>query len=82
MIKTFEEFKEEILSQLPSRPHNWRKGQFVFNYIDAEYNIARHVQFTEKIDCFYNDDNIDDFIIASYRVLKEQHSDRLTKDEE
>lgn len=82
MIKTFEEFKEEILSQLPSRPHNWRKGQFVFNYIDYYYSIARYVQFTENIDCFHDDGDIDSFIIACYRILREQHTDRLIKDEE
>lgn len=82
MIKTFEEFKEEILSQLPSRPCDWREGQFVFNYIDSEYNIARYVQFTENVDCFYEDTNIDSFIITSYRILREQHPDRLTRDEE
>lgn len=64
-----EDFKKEIISAMEKRPKNWRKGQFVFNYIDENYGVARLVQFEKHIDCFYNDDNINDFIDASYDVL-------------
>lgn len=36
---TLEELKKEIFS-VPQPPY-WRKGQFVFNYIDQIYGIAR-----------------------------------------
>ena len=35
---------------------------FVFNYIDQIYGVARDVQFKDNIDCFYNDDKIDEFL--------------------
>ena len=73
--------KEELLSKIrPSkRPEYLRKGQYIFNWIDANYqypiygdsfneeaysSIAREVQFIDKIDCFYDDSKIDDFIDA------------------
>jgi hypothetical protein len=57
---TLEELKKEIFS-VPQPPY-WRKGQFVFNYIDKIYDVARDVQFKDNIDCFYNDDKIDEFL--------------------
>lgn len=44
------------------KPKSWREGQFVFNYIDANYGVARAVQFEDRVDCFFRDDKIDDFI--------------------
>ena len=55
-----EELKKEIFSI--SQPPQWRKGQFVFNYIDQIYGVARDVQFKDNVDCFYNDDKIDEFL--------------------
>lgn len=57
---TLEELKKEIYS-VPQPPY-WRKGQFVFNYIDKIYDVARDVQFKDNVDCFYNDDKIDEFL--------------------
>ena len=57
---TVEELKKEI-SEIEF-PKNWRKGQSVFNYIDAVYGVARNIQFEYRIDCFYNDKYIDDFL--------------------
>jgi hypothetical protein len=57
---TLEELKKEIYS-IPQPPY-WRKGQFVFNYIDKIYDVARDVQFKDNVDCFYNDDKIDEFL--------------------
>lgn len=60
---TFEELKKEVnTSLLNSKPNNWRDGQFVFNYIDAIYGVARYVQFERNVDCFYSDSKIDEFI--------------------
>ena len=64
---TAEELKQEITSN--KFPASWRKGQSVFNYIDRVYGVARKVQFEDNIDCFYNDDSIDDFINASIKYI-------------
>lgn len=71
-IKEFklEDFRTEVLSALESKPEKWRDGQFVFNYIDATYGVARHVQFVEGVDCFYDDAQIDEFIVRSYKEIK------------
>jgi hypothetical protein len=69
-MKTFEEFRTEILDYAYNRrPLEWRLGQAVFNYIDKYYNVARRVQFIDKVDCFHNDELIDQFILLSYRQL-------------
>jgi hypothetical protein len=62
---TKEELKDEIQKAFENKPKNWRDGQFVFNYIDAVYGVARIVQFKDGVDCFYRDENIDDFISHS-----------------
>lgn len=68
---TLEEFKKEVLTAMEGRPEWCRKGQFVFNYIDEVYHVARTVQFKSRVDCFHNDNNIDAFIECAYRYLKE-----------
>ena len=57
-----EDLKKEIDEMIKSKPSNWRDGQFVFNYINAEYGVARDVQFIDKVDCFFIDEKIDEFI--------------------
>jgi hypothetical protein len=59
---TFDDLKNEVMTAMENKPKQWRKGQFVFNYIDEVYGIARHVQFVDKVDCFYLDDQIDSFL--------------------
>ena len=62
---TSTELKVEVLKAMENKPKEWRKGQFVFNYIDEHYApVARQVQFKDGIDCFYRDDMIDQFIDA------------------
>ena len=63
---TREEFKAEIKQCIDYRPIGWRKGQAVYNYIDGHYNVARKVQFFDHVDCFYNDEVIDDFVELAY----------------
>lgn len=59
------ELKVEVLKAMENKPKEWRKGQFVFNYIDEHYApVARQVQFRDGIDCFHRDDMIDQFIDA------------------
>ena len=64
---TVEEIKKEI-SEIEF-PKNWRKGQSVFNYIDNVYGVARTIQFKYGIDCFYNDDNIDEFLNKAVEII-------------
>jgi hypothetical protein len=67
---TFEEFRDEVLTAMENKPNNWRDGQFVFNYIDEKYGVARSVQFIDGVDCFYVDSKIEDFITRSYEYIK------------
>ena len=66
-----DEFRAEVLTAMQKKPKEWRDGQFVFNYIDEVYGVARSVQFVEGVDCFYDDKKIDDFIDRSYMLLYE-----------
>lgn len=70
---TLEKFIKQVserVSQTRS-PHE-RLGQAVFNYTERTFGeVARQVQFEDRIDCFYNDDAIADFLCAVY--------DRLSK---
>ena len=66
---TVEELKKEI-SEIEF-PQNWRKGQSVFNYIDNVYGIARTIQFKWGIDCFYNDNNIDEFLNKAVEIIND-----------
>ena len=66
-----DEFRAEVLTAMLKKPKEWRDGQFVFNYIDEVYGVARSVQFVEGVDCFYDDKKIDDFIDRSYMLLYE-----------
>ena len=54
--------KEEVMTALKDKPKEWRDGQFVFNYIDRHYGVARTVQFKDGVDCFFGDEYIDSFI--------------------
>ena len=67
---TLEVFRNEVLTAMDSKPKNWRDGQFVFNYIDEKYGVARSVQFIDGVDCFYDDSKIEDFISRSYEYIK------------
>lgn len=68
---TIEELKNQIFST--PKPPQWRKGQFVFNYIDEIYGIARDIQFKDNVDCFYNDDKIDEFLECAIKRLKDEN---------
>lgn len=63
---SLKKFKDNIEEGIKNYPTYWRKGQKVFNFIDENYGVARAVQFEDRIDCFYNDNNIKDFINAAY----------------
>ena len=67
---TYNEFLTDIMNLVQECPKCWRKGQSVFNIIDSKYHVARDVQFIDNIDCFYNDEQIEPFLIAAYKRLK------------
>ena len=73
---TLEDFRAEVLTAMEDRPQDWRKGQFVFNYINEKYRVARYVQFIDGIDCFYNDDKIEAFITRCYETMMSAESYR------
>lgn len=67
----FEELRREIIEAMKDKPRYIREGQFVFNYIDEKYGVARDVQFQDNIDCFYDDSQINTFIAkATQRIGK------------
>ena len=71
-MKTFEELKNEVMTEAQNRPSYIRLGQFVFNYIDSIYGVARQVQFDDKVDCYYLDKNIDEFLICALKRINEK----------
>lgn len=64
---TVDELRKEIYSH--EKPKEWREGQFVFNMVSELYGVARIVQFDYGVDCFYNDDKIEEFLIRSVEVI-------------
>lgn len=64
-----ENFKKAILEGLKNKPKELRDGQYVFNYINEHYDVARTVQYVDGIDCFYNDNEIDKFIEVCYERI-------------
>lgn len=69
-MKTFEKFQNEVLGWVNNcKPEEWRYGQAVFNYIDSIYSVARDVQFLDGVDCYYNDNAIDQFILLSWKRI-------------
>lgn len=67
---TLNQFISDVMSLTEECPKCWRAGQSVFNIVNAKYGVARDVQFIDGIDCFYNDEQIESFLIAAYKRLK------------
>lgn len=66
---TVEELKKEVMTKSINKPKSWRLGQFIFNYIDEKYGVSRIVQFNDKVDCFYDDKNIDNFLFHAVKYI-------------
>lgn len=66
-------FAEDVMDFVKNKPDNWRDGQAAFNYIDGKYHVAREVQFEDKVDCFYDDGKIDEFIDKSFDRLSPEY---------
>ena len=68
------ELKLEVMKAMLHKPKEWRDGQFVFNYIDKVYNVARYVQFKDGVDCFHRDDKINEFIEKCVNQINKQNA--------
>ena len=67
--KDFEKFKSEIMRNVTKQHPFIRKGQAVFNIVEGLYEVSREVQFEDKIDCFFDDNKIDDFLKATWNRI-------------
>lgn len=72
---TLREFLEEIDVALLDREPHIREGQFVFNYIDKHYGVARDVMEYDGVDCYYKDIEIIKFINCAYRRIENNERD-------
>jgi hypothetical protein len=61
------EFELPIWEEVNKRPSFIRRGQAVFNATEEIYGVAREVQFIDRIDCFYDDSQIEAFLKAAYQ---------------
>jgi len=72
---TYDKFIATIWEVVYTYPKNWRQGQKVFNACEELFgSIARDVQFKDKIDCFYDDSKIDEFIAAVWERLENDNN--------
>lgn len=69
---TQEEFICAVYEAINNRPTCWRKGQACFNFIESKYHVGRIVQFDRHVDCFYNDNAIDEFVQLAWEEVKEK----------
>lgn len=78
----YREFVKQIWDAVEECPNNWRKGQKVFNVMEALYgDVARQVQFINHVDCFYDDKQIEPFIDQCWiRVFSKEHPIPLRED--
>jgi hypothetical protein len=70
-METFEDFRSGVFRFVENKPKAWRDGQAVFNYINDTYGVARDVQFGKNVDCFFDDNKIEDFIREAYDIYVE-----------
>ena len=70
---TLEKLRNEVFTAMQSKKPAWyRKGQFVFNYIDFEYGVCKEVIQRYGVNCFYEDDHIDRFLEACVAIINEK----------
>ena len=80
--KTFEEFTQQVEDGILYYPNDWRYGQKVFNYVDMKFgDVARLVQAINGVDCFYNDDAVEPFLIRAFERIYSDLTDCSDKDE-
>lgn len=68
---TLSEFVNKI-TQIAERDRKFypelRLGQAIFNAVDRYVGVARKVQFDCGIDCFYNDNKIEEFLDKCWEI--------------
>jgi hypothetical protein len=73
---TLREFKEDIYEALAKKPRQYRKGQFVFNYIDKKYErLASEAKRVFDVDCYYDDVEIYPFIVRCWQILPQKYKE-------
>lgn len=72
------EFELPIWNEVNKRPSFIRRGQAVFNATEEIYGVAREVQFKDRIDCFYDDSQIEAFLDAAYNIYRHYAEQVLT----
>ena len=70
----YEDFESILWTKVSTAPKEWRKGQAVFNIIDEVWGVAREVQFIDGVDCFYDDNKIDEFVAKSWERIEERYN--------
>ena len=73
-----EDFIKEVKDSAVQRPDTIRFGQFVFNYVDRKYGVARKAQFEHHIDCFYDDTKVDEFLCICFALIKQETTSEQT----
>lgn len=70
---------QHIVNQCKSSSNNLRKGQMIFNECYRIYgDVVSQVQFVDKVDCFYNDGCIDDFLNKLVERLSKNHMKEIS----
>lgn len=73
---TYAGFVQQVQNQTELFPESWRLGQKIFNAVEALFEgLGRDVQFGDGIDCFYDDNQIGNFLTAAYDRLAAQNSE-------
>ena len=71
---TLNEFISDVMSLTEECPKCWRKGQSIFNVVNAKYHVARDCQYLYGIDCFYDDDQIEPFLRKSFELINNEQN--------
>lgn len=72
--KDLKEYVNHMLEWNPEMTKQWRHGQAVFNILDTFTPLARTVQFEHGIDCFHDDDKVDEFIAKVAELLTQENT--------
>ena len=72
MIMTLKQLQNEVFAVLKNKPSCYTKGQYVYNYIDFEYGVAKDVKNQDGIDCREDDTKIDLFVELCAKRIKEE----------
>ena len=67
---TKQELIDEIKIALANKPLYLRKCEFIYNYIDENYNVVNNIRVRDFVSCLFDNDSIDKFLeCASKRII-------------